>query len=443
MQDFIPHAASAFPDVLCGKAGAFDLRGASDQLRQVALALDEHERTVVDSRQEAALAQRRAQDLAALGALASGVAHDFNNLLHVLNGSLDRLGASIAGNASAERQVGYAQAASRRCGQLASQLLTLGRRVDTDATPFDPTQMLEEIVGLLRQAAGEGIEVRLEVAPGVWRVQADRAQLEDALLNLTINARDAMDGQGVLILRLANTPSDCSGGDQVCLAVIDTGCGMSPQTALQAVQPFFSTKPSGKGAGLGLAMVDRFVKAAGGQLQIHSAPGRGTKIEILLPRAADQDAAAEGEALTVLLAKTDTAERHRLAAELAARNYRVLAAASSREALGLVEAGGPFDLLVADLDMPGRVRAQCLLRRARDRRPDLGVVFTAPRPAPFDAHALRAEPSMFFLSGVDVLHGPCSVERLDRKLREVRSQVVGGRARVILVAPSATSGPPR
>ena len=439
MQDFIPQHPSRSPDVLCGEAGAFDLRGASRQLRQMALALDEHDRIGVEARQDAALVQRQAQDLATLGALASGVAHDFNNLLHILNGNLDRLGASVAGNGPAERQVAHALAASQRCGQLAGQLLTLGRRVEAPASPFDMDQALQDILGLLRQAAGERVEIRLEGAPDLGWVQADRAQFENAVLNLTINARDAMGGCGLLTLRLTNAPAERAEADQVRLSVSDTGCGMSPETALRAVEPFFSTKAPGKGQGLGLAMVDRFAQAAGGRLEIHSAPGRGTRIDIVLPRAPDLESAVAQAPLTILLAKADEAERRRLTADLVARDYRVLAAGCSREALGLVESGEAFDLLVADLDMPGRVRAQCLLRRARDRRPGLGVVFTAPHPAPFDAEAMSAEPSMLFLTGVDILHGPCSADRLDRKLREVRQEAMRPRAGVILASAPKTS----
>jgi signal transduction histidine kinase len=440
MQDFIRHDAAASPRALRDDPGEADLRAASSQLRQMALVLDEHVLASAGERERTDLALRQEQRLSALGALTSGVAHDFNNLLHVLNGSLDRLGSAVTGNAPAERQIAHALAASRRCGQLAGQLLAFGRRTDCAPAPLDLVEALDEISQLLRQAAGEGVEIRIEADPTLWRAQADRAQFENAILNLTINARDAMDGSGVVILRLTNAPASAAVPEQIRLEVIDTGCGMSPDTALRAVEPFFSTKPSGKGAGLGLAMVERFARAAGGQVRIHSAPGRGTKVEIELPRAASQEREARTAPLTVLLAKTDDAERARLTAGLAALGYRIIEADTTRKALNIVESGAALDLLVADLVMPGRVCTPSLVRRARDRWPDLGVVFTAPRPAPFDANPM-AGPSMLLLAGVDVLRGPCSPDGLHQKLRDVRIEALRPRASVILgAAPAAACG---
>jgi len=440
MQDFIPHDAAASLRALRDDPGEVDLRAASSQLRQMALVLDEHVLASASKREHTDLALRQEQRLSALGALTSGVAHDFNNLLHVLNGSLDRLGAAVIGNASAERQVAHALAASQRCGKLAGQLLAFGRRSDGEPAPFDLLEALDEISHLLRQAAGDGVDIRIEADPTLWRAQADRAQFENAILNLTINARDAMGGSGVVILRLANAPGSAAAPDQIRLEVIDTGCGMSPDTALRAVEPFFSTKPSGKGAGLGLAMVERFARAAGGQIRIHSAPGRGTKVEFELPRAPGQEQDAHTAPLTVLLAKTDDAERARLTSGLAALGYRIIEADSTRQALSIVESGAAFDLLVADLVMPGRVCTPSLVRRARDRWPDLGVVFTAPRPAPSDVNPM-AGPSMLLLAGVDVLRGPCSPDGLHQKLRDVRIEALRPRASVILgAAPAAACG---
>jgi signal transduction histidine kinase len=439
MQDFIRH--DPFSSAIRGDPGGVDLRAASLQLRQMATALDAHAKAGADAYERAQSALRHDEKLAALGALTSGVAHDFNNLIHVLSGSLDRLGVAVRGNVPAERQIAQAVAATRRCGQLAGQLLAFGRRSEAEPEPFDLVEALSEINDLLAQAVGDGVEIRIEAPQAVWPARADRAQFENAVLNLAINARDAMSGRGVLTFRLANAPADLTTADQVHLAVIDTGCGMKPDTALHAVEPFFSTKPSGKGAGLGLAMVNRFAQTSGGRLQIHTAPGRGTTVEIKLPRASEQRPDQPDATLTVLLAKTDEGERRRLSIGLVSRGYRVVEAASTRQALSLIESGAPFDLLVADLVMPGRVCTPSLARRARDRWPDLGVVFTAARPDPFDATHLTADAAMLLLSGVDVLRGPCCPEGLDRKLRDVRVEALRPRASISLGAAPSEGGP--
>jgi signal transduction histidine kinase len=230
-----------------------------------------------------ASARSHAQKMAALGLLAGGVAHDFNNQLHVIRNSLEILQRQ-APPAEARRYLEMIRRSADRAGALSGRLLAFSRRQPVAPQPLDPNDLVRQVADLLRHSLGERILIETVLAPGVERVAADAGQLEAALLNLAINARDAMSQAGVLTLETANVTLDESLRSYVMIAVSDTGTGMPPEVAARACEPFFTTKEPGQGTGLGLSQVTGFAEEAGGQVRIASAPGKGTTVRLYLPR---------------------------------------------------------------------------------------------------------------------------------------------------------------
>ena len=293
---------------------------------------------------------------------------------------------------------------------------------------------------MLRRSLGEAVEIEVVVAGGLWDTLIDPAQLENALLNLAINARDAMEEQGRLTIEAGNATLDdeqasrhgeVAPGQYVTVAVTDTGAGMTPEVMEQAFEPFFSTKPEGKGTGLGLSMVYGFVKQSGGHVRITSAPGRGTTVRLFLPRTVEAEEPApavepgpvRGGTETILVAEDNEGVRDTVVAMLVELGYRVLKVRDAASALNLLDSGVRIDLLFTDVVMPGPMRGPELARRARERIPGLAVLFTSGYTENAIMQGGRLDPD------VELLSKPYTAEALARKLRQMLAarEGAGGR----------------
>jgi CheY-like chemotaxis protein len=283
---------------------------------------------------------------------------------------------------------------------------------------------------MLRRAIGEGIEIETMIAGGLWNTFIDTAQVENALLNLAINARDAMEGHGRLTIEAGNAfldddyaarHAEVASGQYVMIAVTDTGRGIPPEVLEHVFEPFFTTKPEGQGTGLGLSMVYGFVRQSGGHTKIYSEPGHGTTVRIYLPRArAEEDVEtdvdvgpATGGTETVLVVEDDEDVRNTVIDMLSELGYRVLKAKDAGSALAIVESGVPIDLLFTDVVMPGTLRSPELARKARERLPQIAVLFTSGYTENAIVHGGRLD------DGVDLLSKPYTREAMARKIRHV------------------------
>lgn len=371
---------------------------------------------------------RQSQKMEAIGNLAGGIAHDFNNLLQVITGNLQLLGRDITGNEVAERRLTSALAGASRGARLASQLLSFGRRQPLAPKVINLGRLVREMDHLIRRSLGEAIEIDTIVGGGLWNTIVDPSNVENALLNLAINARDAMDGRGRLTIELGNAylddhyaqnAFDVEAGQYVMLAVSDTGCGMPADVLARAFDPFFTTKPEGKGTGLGLSMVYGFVKQSGGHINIYSELGSGTTVRIYLPRSMEaEDVVTEeisgqvaGGTETILVVEDDDAVRDITVTMLADLGYTVLKARDADSGLAIIESGVSIDLLFTDVVMPGRLKSSELARKAKERRPDIEVLFTSGYTENSIVHGGRLDP------GVNLLSKPYARETLARKIR--------------------------
>ncbi|MCZ0962322.1 hybrid sensor histidine kinase/response regulator [Paracoccus benzoatiresistens] len=372
---------------------------------------------------------RRSQKMEALGQLTGGVAHDFNNLLQVISGNLHLLSKDVAGNERAETRVQNALAGVMRGSKLASQLLSFGRRQPLEPKVVNLGRFLQGMDDMLCRTLGEEIELKTVVAAGLWNTLVDPNQIENAVLNLAINARDAMAGQGHLTIEATNASlddvyasnNDATPGEHVLIAVTDTGTGMDAEILDKVFEPFFSTKPEGKGTGLGLSMVYGLVKQSNGHIMIYSEVGHGTTVKIYLPRnIASEDVLTDlrsqpvqGGTETVLVVEDDDEVRDTTVALLTDLGYRTLRARDAASALQVVESGAPIDLVFTDVVMPGSLRSTELARMARERLPGVAVLFTSGYTANSIVHSGRLDP------GVELLPKPYSRETLARKIRHV------------------------
>ena len=340
------------------------------------------------ARELAAAAAKLAQSqkLETIGQLTGGVAHDFNNLLTPVLGNLDLLQRQHA-DARSQRLIGNALQASERAKILVQRLLAFARRQSLEARAVDVGALIDGIADLVRGSIGPQIEVAIEVEPNLPAAQVDPNQLELALLNLSVNARDAMPDGGVVTVRAAAGRVDggnalgLAAGDYVRVSVTDTGAGMDEATLARAVEPFFSTKGVGKGTGLGLSMVHGLAAQSGGALHIASAPGEGACAELWLPVAdapaaapdASDEAAAGLRPMSILLVDDEELVRTGTAELLAELGHRVTQAGSGAAALELLRGGAACDLLITDYLMPG-MRGDALAAEARGMRPGIGVL---------------------------------------------------------------------
>ena len=333
---------------------------------------------------------RRAQNLEAIGHLTGGVAHDFNNLLTIIVGNLELIGAALAGDEALSGLVGEAEDAANRGATLTERLLAFSRKQVLKPRPTDVNALVGGMLDLLRRGIGETVEVRTGLAEDAWQVLVDSSQLENAILNLAVNARDAMPDGGAITIESANTqleegragrPRDAASGDYLRLAITDTGSGMTPEVIAHALEPFFTTKGAGKGNGLGLSMVYGLVEQSGGHLEIDSAIGRGTTIGIYLPRtraarraqaaAVEETDAPRGRGETILLVEDNPSVRRVAVKALALLGYDLVEAGEAATALAMLGERRDIALLFTDVVLPGGINGIELIRRARAADPGL------------------------------------------------------------------------
>ncbi|SDE40419.1 PAS domain-containing protein [Limimaricola pyoseonensis] len=396
---------------------------------------------------------RQSQKMEAIGNLAGGVAHDFNNLLQAITGSLQLAQRGLEADSPAAQRIDQAMQAVDRGATLAAQLLAFGRRQPLEPRATDLGRLLGEIDPILRSAVGEGIAIETRVASGLWNTLIDSANLENALLNLAVNARDAMEGRGRLCIEVENATldaayaraqSDVVPGEYVCLAVTDEGSGMTSEVIDKIFEPFFTTKPEGRGTGLGMAMVYGFVKQSGGHVAIDSRPGRGTTVRIYLPRSLRPEETAPprverpvaGGSETILLVEDDVAVRRTARDLLEDLGYGVIEAADADEGLAAIESGRDLDLLLTDVVMPGRLTSRQMAERAQALHPGLPVLFASGYSRDAIVHDGRLD------EGIQLLRKPYRREVLAQRLRELLD-APGGAAPAPKAEAPKPAAPPR
>jgi signal transduction histidine kinase len=338
---------------------------------------------------------RQAQKVEAIGQLTGGIAHDFNNLLGVIVGNLDMLLETLKTDAARAEMASGALNAALRGAELTKRLLAVARQQPLSARVIDLNERLPGMIAMLRRTLGEDIHISASLADGLWPARADPSQVEDTLLNLAINARDAMPNGGALSIETANvalderyvaTHTEAMPGDYVMLSVTDTGVGMPPEVIERATEPFYTTKPPGKGTGLGLSMIYGFAKQSDGHLGIYSEVGVGTTVKLYLPRAQSIDAGSDsdspggaelepgGESIAVV---DDNPELRKVAVRrLTSLGYKCREAENGPTALMLFESGERFDLLFTDIGLPDGISGYELAKLAQQRQPWLKVLFT-------------------------------------------------------------------
>jgi len=376
---------------------------------------------------------RQASKMEALGRLAGGVAHDFNNLLAAMRGYTELVAATLVADDPRRADLEQVLRAADRASEMTRKLLAFGRQQDLEPRVIDPAATIEEIAPLLRRLLGEDIELKVATAPGTWHVVADPGQIEQAVVNLAINGRDAMPAGGTLTIELFNAElgeevsrarPEIPPGDYVALAVSDTGMGMDADTLAHAFEPFYTTKAPGAGTGLGLASVYGFVKQSGGFVYVGSEPGRGSDFTIYLPRAlspAERPAVVEdldslpGGSETVLVVEDDEAVREFMRRVLEPLGYRLLVAGGATEALGVVsDSDEPIQLLIADVGVPD-MRGPALATKLQKARAEMRVLLVSGYAEPTLVERGELDGDVAFLAK------PFSGAELARKVRAILS----------------------
>jgi hypothetical protein len=390
----------------------------------------------VAAQEELAQAQealRQSQKMEAVGQLTGGIAHDFNNLLTGIAGSLEMIERRLGEGrlTGVERYIYVAQASARRAAALTQRLLAFSRRQTLDPKPTDVNRLIAGMADLIRRTVGPAIEVEVVEAGGLWSTRVDPSQLENALLNLAINARDAMPDGGRLTIETANTWLDDRAarerelppGQYLSLCVTDTGTGMPPDVISRVFDPFFTTKPLGQGTGLGLSMIHGFVRQSGGQVRVCSEVGKGTTMCLYLPRfmggvetpeAADADSGAEpGHGETVLVIDDEEPIRMLITDVLEEAGYRVLTAADGPAGLKTLQSDVRIDLLITDVGLPGGFNGRQVADAARATRPELKVLFIT-------GYAENAVVGNGHLEpGMQVITKPFAINALAARVREI------------------------
>ncbi|WP_223653675.1 response regulator [Halopseudomonas nanhaiensis] len=395
---------------------------------------EEHLEALVEERtrelERSQLALHQAQKLEAIGKLTGGVAHDFNNVLQIIGANLQLMRDGVAGQPHLSRRLEAAASAVERGAKLSSQLLAFARRQPLQPSPLNLARQLRGMDDLLRRALGEDIQIETVVAGGLWTTLVDPHQLENVVLNLAINARDAMRDGGQLTLELSNamlddeyarSTADVTPGQYVLLAVSDTGCGMSATTVEHAFEPFYTTKPEGQGTGLGLSMAYGFAKQSGGHIRIYSEPGNGTTVKLYLPRSLQEEiepvtpltGPVVGGSETILVVEDDPAVQAAVIEQLTGLGYNVLRASDAQSALSILQSGLHIDVLFTDVVMPGPLRSPELARQAKQLLPDLIVLFTSGYTQNAIVHGGKLDP------GVELISKPYRLVDLARKLRHL------------------------
>jgi PAS domain S-box-containing protein len=385
----------------------------------------------VTERREAEAQLRRAQRMEAVGHLTGGVAHDFNNLLQVIRGNLELLTRTVAGDEAASQRLRNAIHGADRAAQLTRQLLAFARRQPLEPRVVNLGRLVNDMADMLRSSVGERVQVETIVAGGLWNTLADPAQVENAILNLAINARDAMDGVGKLTIEITNAAVDAAygraaeiePGQYVLLGISDTGCGMDEATRARVFEPFFTTKGADKGTGLGLSMVYGFVKQSNGHVQVYSEVGHGTTIKIYLPRshqtetvaAAPRDMSLRGQSEVILVVEDDELVRASAVGMLRDLGYICIHAHDGAAALKVLEDGVKIDLLFTDVIMPGPVKSRDVVAAVHRLRPGVPVLYTSGYTENAIVHHGRLD------EGVQLLSKPYTRDDLARKVRAMLS----------------------
>ena len=407
-------------------------RKAEDALRALNATLEEQ----VAERTRELLAKdetlRQSQKMEAVGQLTGGVAHDFNNLLQIITGNLETLQRNLPAEAvRLHRAAASAMSGAKRAAALTQRLLAFSRRQPLDPKAVAANGLVSGLADLLQRTLGEAISIETVNGAGLWMVEVDPNELEAALVNLAVNARDAMPEGGRLTIETANAHIDEAyaadhpevvPGQYVAISVSDTGVGMDAQTIEQAFEPFFTTKPIGKGTGLGLSQVYGFVKQSGGHVKIYSEIGQGTTIKLYLRRytgegasvpSADEQLAPEGAAETILVVEDDDDVRSYSVESLRDLGYRVLEAPDGPSALRHLEREPKVDLLFTDVVLPGGLTGAQVAARAREQLPHLKVLFTTGYARNAIVHQGRLD------KGVDLITKPFSFPDLAARVRDV------------------------
>ncbi len=409
------------------------LRESDLQLRKINENLEAEVITRTSQLMVAEEALRHSQKMEAVGQLTGGLAHDFNNLLAGIMGSLDLMRVKLAQGRTdgMERYVKVALSSVNRAAALTHRLLAFSRRQTLDPKPTDVNRLISGMEELVRHTIGPSIQLEVIGAGGVWTILVDSSQLENALLNLCINARDAMPDGGRLTIETANKwlddqwagERDLAPGQYVSLCVSDTGGGMTPEVIARAFDPFFTTKPLGEGTGLGLSMVYGFARQSGGQIRIYSEVGNGTTMCIYLPRfhaesveRAEQNTAdvvnANGMGEVVLVVDDEAAIRNLIVEVLNEAGYATIEADNGADALQILQSNTKIDLLITDVGLPGGLNGRQVADAGRGVRPDLKILFITG----------YAENAVFgnglLQPGMQLLTKPFTMETLSRRVRE-------------------------
>lgn len=383
--------------------------------------------------QDSQQALLQAQKLESIGKLTGGVSHDFNNVLQIIGSNLQLL---LSSPTLSDHEDHYLRASLRAVGRgskLTAQLLAFARRQPLNPAPVNLNRLVHDIDDLLRRSLGEDIHIETSLAGGLWTTFVDAAQLENVILNLAINSRDAMPPGGRLTIETANATldeaytdplGDVSPGQYVMLAVSDTGAGMPPDVLAQAFEPFFTTKPEGQGTGLGLSMAYGFAKQSSGHIRIYSEVASGTTVRLYLPRTHAEEVLqapvpagpVAGGSETILVVEDDLDVQAAAVNLLSGLGYQVLRANDAQAALNILQSGASIDLLFTDVVMPGPLRSPELVRRAKGLLPGLAVLFTSGYTQNAIVHGGRLD------AGVELLSKPYRSEDLARRVRRLLAQ---------------------
>jgi signal transduction histidine kinase len=383
-------------------------------------------------------ALHQAQKMEAIGQLTGGVAHDFNNVLQIIGGNLQLL--KLVGNLndSAKARVDMALGGVERGAKLAAHLLAFARRQPLQSVVVDPGHLLREMDDMMRRVLGPSARVVTEIEPGLGSTMVDPNQLNNVLLNLAINARDAMAGSGTLTIRACNVdagpalPPDVPPGNFVMIEVRDTGKGMPQEVLQRAFEPFFTTKPTGQGTGLGLSMAYGFVKQSGGEIVLQSEPGQGTSVRIYLPRSDAAPTEVEevasmplaGGLETILVVEDEADVRSSTCGILSALGYEVLEAEDAQGAVSIIDSGRHIDLVFTDVIMPGPLSSLQLGEIVRRRLPHAQVLYTSGYAEGVLSHEGKLDAS------VHLLQKPYHPEALSARIRHLlRRAKTGQQAR--------------